>query len=386
MRVLFVTGGGQATVFALAPLATAVRAAGHSVFMAANHEVMPAVTESALPAVPVTESPLRRFISHDRQGRPVELPLGRPVAEQGAFTGRWFARMAAESLPALREFTARWRPDLVVGGTTTYAAALLARHLGVPYVRLAWDAIDARHVHPGADRELAPELALLGLAKLPEPDLFVDVCPPSLRPPEAAPAEPMRFVFGNRHRVLEPWMYTKGEGLRVCVTAGSQVTRDGGHRLFEFLTRAVRELAPLDAEILVAAPQALVADVRSECRDVRRLRAGWLPLDVVAPTCDLLVHHGGGVTSLAGMCAGVPQVIVPGADMLADAARRLAGYGAAIALPTGDDRPGAVGAAARQLLSVRSHTARAGELRAEIEALPTPHDTVPALEKLACRL
>ncbi|MFD8714426.1 nucleotide disphospho-sugar-binding domain-containing protein [Streptomyces anulatus] len=383
MRVLFVTGGGQATVFALAPLATAVRAAGHQVFMAANHEVMPAITASALPAVPVTESPLRHLISHDRQGRPVDLPLGRPVAEQAEFTGRWFGRMAAESLPLLRDFTARWRPDLVVGGTSTYAAPLLARHLDVPYVRLAWDAIDARRVHPGASRELAPELALLGLDVLPGPDLFIDVCPPGLRPREAAPAEPMRFVLGNLHRVLEPWMYTRGEHRRICVTAGSQVTRAGGHGLFSFLTRTVRELAPLDAEVLVAAPQALIDDVRSECRDVGRLQVGWMPLDVVAPTCDLLVHHGGGVTSLTGMCAGVPQVVVPGADMLADAARLLAAYGAAVTLPTGDDRPGAVGEAARQVLSDRGHAARAGELRAEIEAMPTPHDLVAVLEKLA---
>lgn len=135
--------------------------------------------------------------------------------------------------------------------------------------------------------------------------------------------------------------------------------------------------------MLVAAPQALIDDVRSECRDVDRLQVGWMPLDVVAPTCDLLVHHGGGVTSLTGMCAGCPQVVVPGADMLADAARLLAAYGAAVTLPTGDDRPGAVGEAARQVLSDRGHAARAGELRAEIEAMPTPHDLVAVLEKLA---
>lgn len=187
MRVLFVTGGGQATVFALAPLATAVRAAGHQVFMAANHEVMPAITASALPAVPVTESPLRHFISHDRQGRPVDLPLGRPVAEQAEFTGRWFGRMAAESLPLLRDFTARWRPDLVVGGTSTYAAALLARHLGVPYVRLAWDAIDARRVHPGASRELAPNWPCWGWTCFPGPTCSSTSarpgCGPGRRPP-----------------------------------------------------------------------------------------------------------------------------------------------------------------------------------------------------------
>ncbi|GAA3798612.1 glycosyltransferase [Streptomyces phyllanthi] len=382
MRTLFVTGGGPATVFALAPLATAARAAGHQVFMAANHEIMPAVTASGLPALPVTEQPLGHFISRDRAGRAVPLPLGRPVAEQGLFTGRWFARMAAASLPPLLRFGERWRPDLVVGGTTTYAAALLARHLAVPYVRATWDAIDARHIHPGADEELAPELAELGLERVPEPDLFVDVCPPSLRPGGAAPALPMRFALGNRHRELEPWMYTRPEGRRrICLTAGSQVTREGAHKLFEFLARAVLELKPLDAEVLVACPDALAPGLREACGDALG-NAGWMPLDVVARTCDLLVHHGGGVTTLTGMTAGVPQVIVPGAEMLADTARRLAGYGAAVTLPTCDETPDAVGAACHQVLSDTGFTELARRLSAEIAALPTPHDVVGRMTEL----
>ncbi|MFM9593821.1 glycosyltransferase [Streptomyces scabiei] len=382
MRTLFVTGGGPATVFALAPLATAARAAGQQVFMAANHEIMSAVTASGLPALPVTEQPLGHFIARDRAGRDVPMPLGRPVAEQGLFTGRWFARMAAASLPPLLRFCERWRPDLVVGGTTSYAAVLLSRHLGVPCVRATWDAIDARHIHPGADEELAPELAELGLDRLPEPDLFVDVCPPSLRPEGAAPAMPMRFALGNRHRELEPWMYTRPEGRRrICLTAGSQVTRDGAHRLFEFLARSVGELKPLDAQVLVACPDSLSTGLREACGDALG-HAGWMPLDVVARTCDLLVHHGGGVTTLTAMTAGVPQVVVPGAEMLAGAARGVAGYGAAVTLPTGDETPDAVGAACRRVLSDTGFTERARLLSAEIAALPTPHDVVGRMTEL----
>ncbi|AJT68457.3 hypothetical protein T261_6855 [Streptomyces lydicus] len=382
MRVLFVTGGGQATVFSLAPLATALRGAGHEIFMAANSDLMSATEAAAIPAVSTTDLPIRHFISQDRQGRPVPPPLDAGVAEQGVFTGRWFGRMAAASLGVLKEFTAAWRPDVVVGGTMTYAAPLLARHLGVPWVRLAWDAIDATHVHPGADEELQPELSELGLAHLPEPDLFIDVCPPSLRPAAARPASPMRYVPANRQRQLEPWMYTRGDRRRICLTAGSQVTRDGHHKLFEFLTRTVAELAPLDAEVLIAAPDGLAADLREACGDVR---AGWFPLDVVAPTCDLLVHHGGGVTSLTGMYSGTPQVIVPGAEMLADAAERLAGYGAAVTLKTGEDAPDAVGAACREAVSDVSYVTRAQALRDEITAMPSPNQMVGALADLAHR-
>ncbi|MFB6565867.1 nucleotide disphospho-sugar-binding domain-containing protein [Streptomyces noursei] len=382
MRILFVTGGGPATVFALAPLATAARGAGHEVFMAGNADLLPAITASALPAIPTTDLPVQHFTTQDRAGRPVDSPLGKSLAEQGHFTGRWFGRLAAASLPALRQFGRHRRPDLIVGGTTTYAAALLAAELGVRYVRQAWDAIDAQHIHPGADEELQPELAELGRERLPEPDLFLDVCPPSLRPRHAAPARPLRFVLGNQHRPLEPWMYTRTDRPRICLTAGSQVTRDARHRLYEFLTRALAEVAPLGAEVLVAAPEALAPDLRASHPDVH---AGWVPLDVVAPTCDLLVHHGGGVTSLTGMCAGTPQVIVPGAEMLAGAARALADYGAALTLPTGDDTPEALGRACRRMLADDAPRRRAQALREEIQAMPTPAATVRVLEDLTRR-
>ncbi|MFE7301724.1 glycosyltransferase [Streptomyces sp. NPDC057579] len=379
MKILFITGGGPATVFALAPLATAARGAGHDVFMAGNADLLPAINASALPAISTTDLPIQHFTTQDRTGRPVDSPLGKPLAEQGHFTGRWFGRLAAASLTPLRQFTRHWRPDLIVGGTTTYAAALLAAHLDIPYVRQAWDAIDARHIHPGANEELQPELTELGLDRLPEPDLFLDVCPPSLRPHQAAPATPLQFILGNQHRPLQPWMYTRTRRPRICLTAGSQVTRDARHRLYEFLTRAIAELTHLDADLLIAAPDALAPDLHAQHPHVH---AGWVPLDVVATTCDLLVHHGGGVTSLTGMRAGTPQVIVPGAEMLAGAARTLADHGAALTLPTGDDTPEHLARACHQALTDDTYRKRAQALRDEINAMPTPADTVHTLEDL----
>src|SRR4051812_19748429 len=124
VRFLFIAAGSAATVFGLAPLATAVRNAGHEVFMAANDNVMASVAGVGLPGVPVTAVPLLDFITKDRSGAPVAVPQG--MAEGVRFTGAWFARMAVAQLERLLDFTAHRPPDVVVGGTLCYAAPLLA--------------------------------------------------------------------------------------------------------------------------------------------------------------------------------------------------------------------------------------------------------------------
>jgi glycosyltransferase len=57
--MLFVAAGSPATVFALAPLATAARNAGHQVVMAANDDMVPVITSSGLPGIATTDLPTR---------------------------------------------------------------------------------------------------------------------------------------------------------------------------------------------------------------------------------------------------------------------------------------------------------------------------------------
>ncbi|MER7670872.1 nucleotide disphospho-sugar-binding domain-containing protein [Kitasatospora sp. NPDC096128] len=379
MRILFVAAGSPATVFALAPLATAARNAGHQVFMAANADMMPVVVEAGLPGLPTTELPIKHFITTDRNGRPEAIPAD-PVG-QALFTGRWFARMAAASLAGMLELTRDWRPDVVVGGTMSYVAPLLAAHLGVPHVRQTWDAIDADGIHPGADAELRPELAELGLDRLPDPDLFIDICPPSLRPAHAAPARAMRYIPANRQRRLEPWMYTKGERPRVCVTSGSRVAKESYDKNYAFLRDLADSMAAWDVELIVAAPEEVAASLRAELPDAE-LRAGWVPLDVVAPTCDLLVHHAGGVSTLTGLNAGVPQLLIPKGAVLETPARRIADYGAAVTLLPGQDTSDGIAAACQDLLAQPAYRKHAQELSHEISAMPQPAQLVAALEQL----
>lgn len=381
MRILFVAGGSAATVFALAPLAHAARGAGHEVLMASVADIVPVTAGIGLPAVAMTSTPIRDFIYRDRDGASVTPPTD--PAEQPDFTGRWFGRMAAATLDRLTGLASDWRPDLVVGGTMMYAAGLLARRLGVPYVRHAWDAVEATSIDPGAARELAPELAGAGLSGLPVPDLFIDVCPPSLRPPDAAPAHPMACRPANTQRELEPWMYARSTRPRVCVTAGSRVANDDGtaylREAYLFLRDLALDMTALDAEVVIAAPESVAADLRAELPDVR---AGWVPLDVVLRTCDLLVGHAGGVTTLNAMCAGVPQLLLPQWGILGPPTRRLADFGAAVTLDPAEAGRERIAESCRALLTRPSYRDRADALAREISEMPPPAELVGVLEKL----
>lgn len=376
MRILVVAGGSAATVFALAPLAAAARVCGHEVIMASTEDMMPVVAGAGFAAVPFTDLAIGHFITTDRAGRRLEIPED-PV-EQLLFTGRWFARMALAGLPALRELAAARPPDVVVGGTMSYAAPLLARELGVPWVRQAWDISDPTLMHRGADEELADDLVGIGLTGLPEPAMWIDVCPPSLRRPDAPAATDMRWIPGNRQQRLEPWMYRRGARPRVCVTAG---TRAHASAHLAELCALTRHATSLGAEAVVAAPDALAAALRAELGD--EVRAGWLPLDVVAPTCDLVVHHAGGVTAMTALNAGVPQLMFPAGDAKAPApAQRIVDAGAGLSLPdqADDDR---VRSACEDLLRDPGYRAAAGRVAGEIADMPLPVEIVARFDGLA---
>jgi glycosyltransferase len=386
MRMLFVAGGSAATVFALAPLATAARNAGHEVFMAANDDMTSVITSVGLPAISAGPQPISHFIYADRSGQPVEIPAD--PAEQALFTGRWFGRMAAAWRGPLLDLAAAWAPDVVVGGTMAYAAPLLAAQLGIPHVRHAWDIVEATQIDPGADAELGTELGELGLDRVPPPDLFIDVCPPSLGPPvppQAQRTERMRWICGNAQRRLEPWMYTRGARPRICLTSGSRVAREGDEQDFrrhayEFLRALAAELATLDADLVIAAPDAVGARLKDELGDIQ---AGWVPLDVLAPRCDLLVHHGGGATCMTALSMGLAQVIIPQGAVLVPPARRVARYGAGITLADGDDSPSSVAKACQEILGTPSYSERAAGLAEEIAMLPAPAEALRAVERLA---
>ncbi|ATE54595.1 nucleotide disphospho-sugar-binding domain-containing protein [Actinosynnema pretiosum] len=373
MRVLVVTGGSPATVFPLIPLATTARNAGHEVLVASTRETMPAVAGAGLPGFPVSEKPIRQYITTDRDGRPTEEP--EDPDEHMRYIGRAFGRMAAACLDPLLELAEAWKPDVVVGGMLCFAAPLLASRLGVPHVRHSWDTGEPPVVDVAAEEELAPELELLGLSGIPGHDLWIDICPPSIRPPDAPPAQPMRFVPCNLQRTLEPWMLARPKSRRVLVTAGTKVARDN---FWDYLVELADKVKALDAEMVVAAPDRVAEELTARLG----VPAGWLPMDTLTRSCDLLVHHAGGGTALTGMAFGVPQLLIPNMPKLLGPSSRLAAYGAARTLLPGEDTPDAIVAACEELLTEPRYRERAEDLSREIAAMPSPVEVLDVVEAL----
>ncbi|MET9390157.1 glycosyltransferase [Streptomyces sp. NPDC006624] len=379
MRFLFVAGGGAAPVHASAPLVSAARTAGHEVVVAVPEENLGLVTGLGLPARGVTSLGMADAMLKDRQGNWLPMPTGED--HEMDFAGRGFARLSAAGLAGTWELAEAWRPDVVIGGEYNLAGPLVAHRLGVPWVMHTWAIYDRTEVDwRGATDELAPELKEYGLDAVPDAALFVDITPPSVRPGHAEPAQPMRWTAGNPQIPLEPWMYAKGDRPRVLITSGSRsafIPALGMDFFRPLLDNKL--LRDGGIEVVVATGEPLAGQIREAYPDVK---AGFVPLDVIAPTLDLAVHHGGGVTVMTLLSAGVPQLVLPEIMASAIPLRRVDEYGATVTLASHREPPEVVAEEITRMLSDESYRGRARDLADEIAALPAPAEVVKAIEAL----
>lgn len=380
MRFMFVAGGGDATVFTIAPLAHAARLAGHQVVVAAPDESSDAVVNLGLPTIMVCDLKIVDAMLKDRDGNPVERPDNEK--DELEMAGRGFGRLAAATLPRLTEAAREFRPDVIVAGAHTHAAAIVANDLNVPFVRQAWDLHERSDDDwRGATSELAPELSDRGLTDIPEAAIFLDFTPPPLQPDNAEPSVPMRFVPGNTQRKLETWMVAKQAPTRVLITSGSRASMlpSLGREFFDnLLSHPVFNNE--NVEVVVATTEPVAEYLRETYPNVK---AGWIPLDVVAPTADVVVHHGGGVTSLTVLSLGIPQVCLP--EMLASAIplRRIAEHGAAIVLNSHEVPADEVAQAVNTVLNDPSYRAASNKLADLVASQPSLGDIIIRLEDLA---
>lgn len=376
MKVLNLAGIAPSTVFSHVPLATALRNAGHQVMTTASlDEMLPTIAGVGLSAVRVTDPDLtpRQILADSGLTRVPEDPV-----EREQMSGRWYARLEVVTLDSLLAFTKDWRPDVVVGGICSYAAPLLAKRLDVPWVRHGWDIHDPRLMDLGAEEELAEQLAELGLDHLPDPDLMIDVTPPSLRPADAAPAQTMRWIPGNTQSLLEPWMYTRGADNRIAVTIGTGVAN---YNQYDFLQGIVDNVGTLDAEVVVPVTEDAAPTIRER---LTKVRAGWIPLDVVAPTCDVLVHQSGGSTMMTALTFGVPQILIPDPNLhrANEMARRIVEAGAGITLTPDEATSDAIAKNCQEIMSNPSYAEAAARLGREIAALPSPSEVASRVAQL----
>ncbi|WAZ24782.1 DUF1205 domain-containing protein [Streptomyces cinnabarinus] len=370
MRVLFAAFPVAARAFPVAPLAWALRNAGHEVRVATHPDLVRGVTEAGLAAVPVGQGEdlaaltdlTRNPALADHPGGGLHIGTGE-CPDWGA---RWYrtTRAFAALRPLLEELTGtvvRWRPDLVLWDPFCLPAAVAARVGGAAHARLLWGRDNIAWLHgrsaryrdqsPGFPEPLEETMQQLlepyGLPYAEELVLgqwTVDPMPPGMR--LSAPGvryENVRWVpYGGGATVPER---LRGRPLRPRVWVA-------GERLGEALRGLETEL------------------------DIERV-----PLPQLLPTCSAVVHHGGAEVFASAAAAGVPQLIVPEPAWDEEAAAvQLVRKGAGVALDRRE--PSAESLRAALLAVLRDCREGAAAWREELARLPGPAELVPVLEKL----
>lgn len=375
MRVLFASWAGGGHFAPLVPTGWALRAAGHEVLVACHPSGRDPVVRAGLPALPLGTdldmfALLRARRANGERGYAGMVGTGLAVAEH--------------LIDGLIAYGHTWRPDLVVYEPASLVGPLAAAIFEVPAVRQLWTC-DFTAPAAGFPATVGGELAdRFGLPQLRTAgDLTLDPCPAALQVVDDLPRQPVRYVPYNGPAAQPPWLLAPPARRRVCVTWGTSLYALDPQRL-RHLARVVRAVASLPVEVVVAVLDQHRAAIGATPSNV--LSVGPVPLHLLLPTCDAVVHQGGGGTLMTAMACGVPQVIVPTIADQTFNARHLAATGAGVLVPGAEEvTEEDVVTSTLEVLSRPAFREAAAVLRAQHLDHPTPDQVVPVLEKLAAR-
>lgn len=388
MRVLALPSPSAAThIMAMVPLAWALRAAGHEVLFAGTPDIAASAHAAGFSYAGLGSSKnFNRDLYVDPGDRfPVEEWKHRETTRYGRFLVEMLADLhsvyATDALEDYERFARNWQPDLLLPDSTALIGRVLGGVLGVPIAthRYGVDATGAVY-HDRARWNLAPLCGRLGLAGLPDSDLVVDPCPPSLQSLEASPGLRMRYVPFNGAGIMADWAMRPPERKRVCICFGKTLLSICGPRP---LVRVVEALTGLDdVEVIVALSKSdvgLAGELPERWRVVE-----LMPLDLFLPTCDLFIALGGSGAALTAAALGVPQLVLPQVFDHFDCASRIEEAGAGLSIDTRAAQADIDGIrkAITTILGDPSYAAAARRVREENEAGLTPADVVARLEKL----
>jgi UDP:flavonoid glycosyltransferase YjiC (YdhE family) len=272
-----------------------------------------------------------------------------------------------------------YRPDLVISEPNEYAGSIAATKFGIPWVEHGWGIMGMPEFKPASAAELAPELNRLGQPGLTDPDLIIDTCPPSLREEPADGALPMRYVPYNGAAVAPDWVFEERTRPRVCVTFGGVLPRYGRKDFRGMLREWTHALPGLGVELVVAVADDLTAQWSPLPEGVRT--AGWLPLSLTLPACDVVVHHGGVGSTLTTVIAGLPQLLTPQLVDQFENARRITALGAGLSLQPEELTTAAVVEKVAELLADTTFGKCARTVAEENAKRPTPAEVATQLEE-----
>ncbi|WP_410672766.1 nucleotide disphospho-sugar-binding domain-containing protein [Amycolatopsis sp. cmx-4-68] len=406
MKVLFTVIAERTIFCSMVPLAWALRTAGHEVRVACQPAFAPVVTQAGLTAVPVgrdatiwrMESLDPELLERARAGLPSPWRVVEDPANADWEELREGHRVAVdeghklENFPligGLAEFARTWEPDLVVWEPLTYAGPIAAKACGAAHARLLWS-IDVF----GATREIyhrtrpaggADPLAdwLGGYGRkygfefsedMTTGQFSIDPVPPSIGlRASGLDYRPMQYVPYGGPAASPGWL--RPTRPRIGLTLGTTATERFGGYVVD-VAETLAELSTLDVEVV-----ATVKDPAFAVPDNARV-VPFVPLDALAPTCDVVIDHAGPGTFLTVARHGVPQLTVPWDFDEPELARRAAAQGGSLTI-RGDRATGVrIREGVERLLAEPSFGTRAAELRDELRGLPSPNDVAEEIEAL----
>jgi UDP:flavonoid glycosyltransferase YjiC (YdhE family) len=267
----------------------------------------------------------------------------------------------------------------VVFEPTAFLGPLLGAALGVPALRHLWTIDFLRDIREVEDELLCAVTGRLGLGSVSAlGDRTVDPCPSRLQVDYDNPRVPIRYVPYNGPAVEPDWLRVPPRRPRICVTWGTTVSGLSLDNAF-LAPAVVRALARHDVEVVVAVVEAqreLFGELPGNV-----VHLGPVPLDVLLPTCDAIVHQGGGGTLMTAMKAGVPQFVVPYIPDTTFNGKQLAATGAGRYLYGGEATEERLDAELDDFLAgLDGYRRDAGRLREEHLAQPAPAQVVADLE------
>ncbi|MFI5807668.1 nucleotide disphospho-sugar-binding domain-containing protein [Streptomyces sp. NPDC051561] len=417
MRVMFTMWPAPAHFYPALPLAWALQGAGHEVCVASAHDLAETVTGAGLTAVPLGDASstpsleLETVISYALDGparEELEAALVREEADREPMTmfstyvmtsmrmfhtpgGARTPGAAPDRLPGvdgLVEFARDWQPDLVLWDSVWPGAAVAARAVGAAHARQLWGpdycGWATERLGTGAANPLAEMMRPLAARYGQEVDdellrgqWTVDPTPPELRLAVKGRTVSVRRVPYTGVGVFPDWLHPKPRRPRVALSLGVSARKIGGPE--SMIEHILEVVSGLDIEVIATLDEEQLAGRRVP-DNVRTV--DFVPLNQLLPTCDAVIHHGGGGTLTAALAHKVPQLIVMEGMEASAYSAHLASYGAGL---TVDHRSQSVPEIRKALLRVLEEPSfREGteRLHASWLAMPSPNDVVPSLEKL----
>ncbi|MFJ2751114.1 nucleotide disphospho-sugar-binding domain-containing protein [Streptomyces sp. NPDC087297] len=370
MRILFTGPPAAGHLFPMIPTAQALRAAGHEVLFAGS-QPLDQLRGAGFPIVEIGDGRSIREVFEQSTGEEIRYVAPDMTPEQ--ILGRaahGFALVSRSTVEGLLEIADSWRPDLLIHDSFQAAAPLVAAKLKIPSVVHNFGVTSGLDMIGRLAAHFTEAYETYGVAGPAEPTAL-NVVPASLGGDPAGLR--MRYLPYNGGGIVPAGLLRRGGRPRVAVTLGTVLAELDGVRA---IVRLIEAAASVDAEFLLAVGGADLGPLGTLPDNVRPLP--WVPLAELLTASDALIHHGGSGTLLTALQAGLPQLLLPqGADHFTNA-DALTATGAALRSASDDvDAP-----LLTRLITDPALREAAARLREQNTALPTPAETVPALEAL----